>query len=132
MSVLRVGIASYAEIKERTLGIARGKLKPKPDEPKIWFASTESLGRVLSEENRALLGLIRESGGKSLTELAKLTGREKSNLSRTMKTMEHYGILKLNRSHGKVVAKFPYQSISIAVPVEGPPKAKRATAGHGH
>jgi predicted transcriptional regulator len=55
MQTLRVGIASYEEMKARTLPIARGQYTPAADEPKVWFRSAESLARVLSDRNRALL-----------------------------------------------------------------------------
>jgi len=86
MRTLRVGIASYEQMKARTLAIARGKYKPAAGEPKVWFTSAESFARVLSDRNRALLGIIAESGPESLAHLAELTGRKKSNLSRTLKT----------------------------------------------
>ena len=54
-------------------------------EPKVWFTSAESLARVLSDRNRALLGIIAASAPESLTRLSELTGRKKSNLSRTLK-----------------------------------------------
>jgi predicted transcriptional regulator len=133
MKVLKVGIASYAAMKARTIAIARGQLKLKPDDPKIWFSSTESMGRVLSEKNVHLLATIRESGAKSLTELARLTGREKSNLSRTLKTMERYGIVQLERAHGKVVPSFLYQGFSVELPVkaESPQgHARRVVTAH--
>ena len=50
----------------------------------------ESFARVLSDRNRALLGLIAQAKPESITELATLSGREKSNLSRTLKTLEQY------------------------------------------
>jgi predicted transcriptional regulator len=89
MRTLRVGIASYEQIKARTIAIARGKYKPAAGEPKVWFTSAESFARVLSDRNRALLGIIADSGPES----AKLTGRRKSNLSRTLKTMARYGFV---------------------------------------
>src|ERR1039458_1428438 len=98
MKVLKVGIASYEDMKARTLAIARGTVKPKPGDPKIWFPSAESLVRVLSDKNRALLGTIREAQPQSLADLAELTGRQKSNLSRTLKTMEKYGLGKMERT----------------------------------
>lgn len=116
MRVLKVGIASYAEMKDRTLAIARGELKPRPSDPKVWFPSTESLVRILSDKNRQLLATIRTSGPRSLSELAELTGRKKSNLSRTLKTMEHYGIVTLRReARGRLVPRVPYQSVSVDV-----------------
>ena len=69
MKVLRIGVAPYEDMKARTMAIARGELKPGPDEPKLWFASIESLARVLSDKNRALIGLIIERRPKSLAEL---------------------------------------------------------------
>src|ERR1019366_7917483 len=35
MKMLKIGIASYGEVKARTLAIARGELKPKPTDPKV-------------------------------------------------------------------------------------------------
>lgn len=58
MATLKVGIASLREMKARTLAIARGKITPAPDDPKVWFTSTESFAKVLSDGNRALLALI--------------------------------------------------------------------------
>lgn len=95
--ILRVGIAPYEKIKERTLAIARGDYKPLPSEPKIWFSSIESLSQVLSTRNKLLLEIIAQAKPQSMTELAQLSGRQKSNLSRTLKTMEHYGLVKLQR-----------------------------------
>ena len=60
MKMLKIGIASYEDMKARTLAIARGELKPKATDPKVWFPSTESLIRVLSDKNRLLLGTIRD------------------------------------------------------------------------
>ena len=84
MKILRIGIAPYEEMKARTMAIARGELKPGPDEPKLWFTSIESLARVLSDKNRVLLDLIIAQQPKSLAELEALSGRAKSNLSRTL------------------------------------------------
>ena len=67
------------------MAIARRRVTPGPDEPKLWFASIESLARVLSNENRALIDLIIETRPKSLAELEASSGRAKSNLSRTLK-----------------------------------------------
>ena len=48
MTTLKVGIADYDNMKERTMRIARGEDRPGPDEPKVWFTSTESFAQVLS------------------------------------------------------------------------------------
>ena len=83
MTTLRVGIANYAEMKARTLAVARGERRIASTEPKVWFTSTESFAKVLSAGNRELLQVIAKKAPSSLDELAQITGRAKSNLSRT-------------------------------------------------
>ena len=61
MKTLKVGIASYADMKVRTMAIARGEYQPKRGEPRVWFTSMESFSRVLSDRNRKLLDLIAAS-----------------------------------------------------------------------
>ncbi len=84
MKPLRIGIATYEEMKARTLAIARGTLRPAPDEPKVWFPSTETLERVLADKNHALAGTIAQLQSKSHPDLAETTRRKKSGLSRTV------------------------------------------------
>src|SRR5208283_1950301 len=117
MKTLKIGIASYKDMKARTMAIARGKLKPKPGEPKVWFTSTESFAKVLSNKNRALLAMIATSHPTSLQDLAMRSGRKASNLSRTLKTMEHYGFVRLHRGErGRIRPEVPYESISLELP----------------
>jgi predicted transcriptional regulator len=92
---IKVGIMPLRDIKARTIAIARGKYKPSPDEPKIWFTSLKSLASVLSEDNQALLQAIREHNPESITELERITGRAASNLTRTLHTLERYGLVEL-------------------------------------
>src|SRR5438445_7675522 len=99
MKTVRIGIMSQKEIRERTLAIASGKYKPKPDEPKIWFTSIRSLAEVLSDSNQALLQVITEKKPASIRELAEMTGRQSSNLSRTLKTLSSYGFVKLKKEN---------------------------------
>jgi predicted transcriptional regulator len=88
MRTLKVGIASYEEMKARTMAVARGEHRILPDEPKLWFTSTESFAKVLSAGNRDLLRVIVEHAPGSLDELARITGGAKSNLSRTLRTFQ--------------------------------------------
>lgn len=85
------------KIRERLYAIAKGEIKPKPSEPKIWFTSMKSLAEVLSDDNRALLHVIKDSQPDSISSLAEMTGRKPSNLSRTLKTMSNYGIVEMKR-----------------------------------
>ena len=98
MKVIKIGIAPQEKIRERILAIAKGEYKPKSSEPKIWFTSMRSLSEVLSDENRALLDVIRTSKPSSITELADMTWRKQSNLSRTLKTISRYGLVKMEKT----------------------------------
>src|ERR1017187_6268677 len=165
------------------MAIARGKLKPKPGDPKGWFTSTESFAKVLSNKNRALLATIASTHPVSPQDRNRLlrghegandgdragqaqaeTGRSQgvvyldrkfcegfveqeprparddrvdasgfacrswrgvpaakaSNLSGTLKTMEHYGFVRLHRGErGRVGPEVPYQSVSLELPFSG-------------
>lgn len=103
MTVMNIGIMPRKDYIKRTIAIAKGQYKPKKNEPKIWFESVKSLAQVLSNENQELLKLIIECKPKSLTELEAISHRKKSNLSRTLKTLENYGIVSLNKENGKVI-----------------------------
>lgn len=101
--VLNVGIMSRQDYMRRTIAIAKGEYKPQSDEPKIWFESLKSMAQVLSDENQALLDLIIRHKPESLAELEQLSHRKKPNLSRTLKTLERYGVVELNKQAGRLV-----------------------------
>jgi predicted transcriptional regulator len=124
MTTLKVGIASYEDMKARTLAVARGERRIKASEPKVWFTSTESFAKVLSAGNRALLETIVEKAPGSLDELAEMTGRAKSNLSRTLKTMAGYGLVRLERdARGRIVPKVTHDRVELDLPLTQSRKA---------
>ncbi len=90
---MNIGIMSYGKFKKYTIAIASGKYRPEKNAPKIWFESIETMSQVLSSRNVELLKLIDKTKPKSIGELAELSGRKKSNLSRTLKTFLKYGIV---------------------------------------
>jgi predicted transcriptional regulator len=102
MKAIVIGIMPQEKIRERVRAIARGDYKPRPGEPKVWFTSMKSLAEVLSDDNRALLKVITETKPESISALAEATGRKPGNLSRTLKTMSHYGIVDLRREKNHV------------------------------
>jgi predicted transcriptional regulator len=105
-------------MKALTLAIARGERKLAPQEPRVWFPSTESFAKILSAGNRDLLRIIMEKAPGSLDELAALTGRKKPNLSRTLKTMAHYGLVRLERGpRGRIAAKVVHDRIELELPL---------------
>ena len=99
--VMNVGIMPYKDFKKYTMAIARGTYTPGKNKPKIWFESIETMSQVLSTRNLELLKLIEKQKPQSIKELAELSGRQVSNLSRTLKTFHKYGLVDLieNRIH---------------------------------
>jgi len=102
MKTIIIGVMPQEQIRSRTIAIAKGEYKPRPGEPRIWFTSMKSVAEVLSDKNRALLKLIRETNPDSMAVLARTTGREPGNLSRTLKTMSRYGLVDLQRKKTQV------------------------------
>ena len=118
MTTLKVGIADYDEMKARTMRIAKGEEKPAPDDPKVWFTSTESFAQLLSSGNRELLRVIDEQAPGSLEELSRITGRAKSNLSRTLKKMVSYGLVRMDPGDGqKVVPRVLHDRVELELPL---------------
>lgn len=117
MKIVKIGIMPQAEIRARALAIARGEIKPRPSDPKIWFTSIKSIAEVLSDANRDLLKMIFETKPESVSSLAEATGRKPGNLSRTLHTMSKYGFVELRREKKAVrpIAKATQFQISTHV-----------------
>lgn len=104
---MKVGIMPYEKFKEYTMAIACGKYKPKGNEPKIWFESIETISQVLSTKNVELLKQIENQKPQSIKELAEISGRKVSNLSRTLKTFKNYGIVDLVKKKDERKCQWP-------------------------
>lgn len=93
-----LGVMPEEQTRKRMLAIAKGEHTPAAGEPKIWFTSVNAVAQVLSNENIALLRQMDEQRPETLTELAELAGRQKSNLSVTLKTLAKYGFIRLEKT----------------------------------
>jgi predicted transcriptional regulator len=126
-----VGIASLDQYKARTMAIVRGEYKSGPDEPKVWFSSIDSFAKILSEPNRELLRVIAETEPESLNALSEATGRAKSNLSRTLKTMERHGLVRFEKGKGRTLApRTPYTDVVLGLSLRERPQAHPKTFGY--
>ena len=76
MKTIVIGVMPQKQIRARTIAIAKGEYKPEPGEPKSWFTSMKSVAEVLSDQNRALLEVNRETHADSMAVLAKTTGKQ--------------------------------------------------------
>jgi predicted transcriptional regulator len=118
MKKLIFGIADYDEMKARSLAIARGEYLPKRGEPKVWFTSLESFAKVLSKRNVELLQIIAEHQPVGYKELASLSGRKIPSLSRTLKTMERYGLVSLEKGPDrKIIPHALYSDVELKYPL---------------
>ena len=95
-----------------------GLLQYDNQEPQVWF----TLDRILRQgpvgrEPRAP-PVIAEKVPGSLDELARITGKAKSNLSRTLRTMEGYGLVHLDRGdHGRITPKLMHDRVELDLPL---------------
>ncbi|WP_084977198.1 HVO_A0114 family putative DNA-binding protein [Plesiomonas shigelloides] len=87
-----------------------------PDYPvDIWFDSLKSVANVLSKENQQLLKVIAEQQPQSVTELATLTGRAVSNVSRTLKTLGKYNLVKMQSTKTMLSPKVIHQEFLVVL-----------------
>ncbi|WP_083272944.1 MarR family transcriptional regulator [Alteromonas confluentis] len=121
MMKARIGIMSEQLIRVRAIAIAQGKYTPGKDEPKVWYTSLNGISQILNPDNIALLRLIDRERPESVTALAELSGRQKSNLSNTLKSLSDKGFLRLEKGPGrslKPVALFTDFEIVITQEIE--------------
>jgi predicted transcriptional regulator len=106
-------------MKARTLRIARGEEQPSPDDPKVWFISTDPFPRSVGTQPRNAAP-DRGAGAGFLDALAELTGRAKSNLSRTLKAMVGYGLIRMERSGKKLAPKLVHDRVVLELALASP------------
>lgn len=93
MRTMKIGILSREQYQKRMIAIASGQIKRKSNAPKVWFHSMKSLARVLSDKNVDLLKIITSKQPESISKLSEITGRNRSDLTRSLETMAQYGIV---------------------------------------
>lgn len=111
--VLKVGIATVAEQRARSLAIAAGTRKRLGIEPNVWFPSVAAMARVLSDENMALLKAVREQRPDSMDTLAKTVGKQAPNVSRSLHTMAEYGLVKFVKNGRTVTPQATFEHLSV-------------------
>jgi predicted transcriptional regulator len=94
--VLKFGIAPVPVQRARTLAIAAGTRQRGKDEPNVWFPTVTAMARVLSDENMALLKVIRESHPDSMDALAKAVGKT---CSQRIAVAAHHGPIWFGQAH---------------------------------
>jgi len=90
--------------------VARGDRAAPKDAAAPSFSSVDVLIRLLTPENRKLMAIIRDKKPKSIAELAELTGRAPSNLTRTLGKLEDAGLVKMQADKKR---KIPIPAVKI-------------------
>ncbi len=88
-------IKTMRDLEAEMRAVARGEKPASADAPMPTFESVEALIRLLTPENRALLAIIRDHKPQSIAELAGMTGRAASNLTRTLAKLEAVGFVRI-------------------------------------
>lgn len=113
--ILKIGIASEDEIRERVLAIAGGKLKPKTDDPKVWVRSRRELAALLSDENAALLDAIRKAPGSPVGVIADKLKRKVPSVSRSLGQLSALGLVSLPKDGRNVVPEVLFDRVELPV-----------------
>jgi len=91
---------SFVDLEKEMRAVARGERAPSPSPPVV---NEDSLGiGVLNPSNTELLQLILHNNPSSVLELAKLAGRQQSNVSRSLQDLARSGLIRLVRD-GKTI-----------------------------
>ena len=72
-----------------------------------------AITEVLSDENQKLLQTITKKKPGSIRELAEITGRKSSNLSRTLKTLSSYGLVRLEKLDKQICPIAKYTKFNV-------------------
>jgi predicted transcriptional regulator len=110
-----VRVQGHAQLREEMTAVARGERPAPKDAGGISFDSVEALLRLLTPQNRKLLAVIRDKKPQSIDELAELTGRAQSNLTRTLGKLEAVGFVRLKNVARRKVPTTTVQSLRISI-----------------
>ena len=116
-------IRSVKQLEAEMRAVARGERRPPKDAAVQSFNSVDTVLRLLTPENRKLMALIRDKKPSSIADLAQMTGRAASNLTRTLQKMQAAGLVQM-RSVAHSKAKIPVAAVK-KVRVQIDPYANR-------
>ena len=91
-------IVSHAALKAEMKAVARGERAAPADAYRASFNSVEALMRLLTPQNRQLLAIVRDRQPQSVAELAEMSGRAASNVTRTLEKLEAAGLVRLEQA----------------------------------
>ncbi|MFM9970328.1 MAG: MarR family transcriptional regulator [Burkholderiales bacterium] len=108
-------IQSHASLREEMKAVARGKIPAPQSAGGTTFDSVDALLRLLTPQNRELLAIIRDKKPQSIAELAQMTGRAQSNLTRTLGKLAAIGFVRFNNIDRRKVPTTSIRSLRISI-----------------
>lgn len=111
----RLKIQQMADLEKEMRAVARGERAAPLDAAQPSFDSVEALMRLLTPENRTLLAVIRDCKPDSVAELARLTGRAPSNVTRTLGKLRAAGLVKMKTVDRRKVPTAPVTKLRVEI-----------------
>ncbi|MDO8805705.1 MAG: ArsR family transcriptional regulator [Elusimicrobiota bacterium] len=92
--------------------------KKVPPQKGVYFTSLEAVRNLLTEKRLELLHLIRQHSPKSISEIAKISGRNFKNVHTDLKILQGYGLVEITvtKKVNKPLSQrifIPYQAVNI-------------------
>ncbi len=91
-------IQTTRDLRLEMMAVARGERKPPAGANLKSYNSVTALVRLLTDENRDLLAMIRDRRPESISELGKLSGRSRGNVTRSLSKLETAGFVEFVQS----------------------------------
>lgn len=120
MKTLEIQIMSREQADAEFIAAFKGSPSRKkvPADRGIFFTSLEAVRALLTEKRLALLHLVREHSPQSISQLAKIAGRDFKNVYADVMILKKYGLIQMSRRKkssrlpGRMIS-VPYQAINI-------------------
>ena len=110
-----IKIIGHAQFREVIMAVARGERPAPPWAGGVTFESIDAVLYLLTPQNRQLLATIRDRKPQSISELAAMTGRAQSNLTRTLSKLESVGFVKMKNVARRKVPTTTIRSLRISI-----------------
>lgn len=94
-TTLVIGALSWSQHQARILAHATNEAPIEKNSPKAYFPTLKAAGEFLGEKNIQLLQIIAKQKPKSVSELARISGRAQPNVTRTLRKMEQLGLIEM-------------------------------------
>lgn len=115
MRVLRIGIASIEQVKQRHFDIVAGKYKRQQSDPKLWFTTLGQIRFIFNPRHLELLKILHENCPVSFAELKKLARMTDSHLSRALTSFRKIDLITIEKNKEMLIKEILYDVFEITI-----------------